>query len=49
MRCGADTGGTFTDVVTDDGSVAKVLSTADDPARALGEEQVMIIEPEPAG
>ena len=32
MRCGADTGGTFTDVVVDDGRVAKVLSTPTDPA-----------------
>jgi 5-oxoprolinase (ATP-hydrolysing) len=32
---GADTGGTFTDVVADDGRVAKVLSTPDDPSRAL--------------
>ncbi len=37
MRCGADTGGTFTDVVADDGRVAKVLSTPDDPARAVAE------------
>jgi N-methylhydantoinase A/oxoprolinase/acetone carboxylase beta subunit len=37
MRCGADTGGTFTDLVADDGRVTKVLSTADDPARALRE------------
>jgi N-methylhydantoinase A/oxoprolinase/acetone carboxylase beta subunit len=36
MRCGADTGGTFTDLVADDGRVAKVLSTPGDPARALG-------------
>src|SRR5205085_825185 len=34
MRCGADTGGTFTDLVADDGRVLKVLSTPDDPARA---------------
>jgi N-methylhydantoinase A/oxoprolinase/acetone carboxylase beta subunit len=33
--CGADTGGTFTDVVAADGSVAKVLSTPDDPGRAV--------------
>src|SRR5947208_4785751 len=37
MRCGADTGGTFTDVVADDGRVAKVLSTPDDPSRAVRE------------
>ncbi|MEA2685079.1 MAG: N-methylhydantoinase [Actinomycetota bacterium] len=35
MRCGVDTGGTFTDVVTDDGRVVKVLSTPADPARAV--------------
>ena len=35
MRSGVDTGGTFTDVVADDGRVAKVLSTRDDPARAV--------------
>src|ERR687885_457704 len=34
-RYGADTGGTFTDLVADDGRVAKVLSTPDDPSRAL--------------
>ena len=37
MRVGADTGGTFTDVVTDDGRIAKVLSTPDDPGRAVRE------------
>ena len=31
MRVGVDTGGTFTDVVADDGTVAKVPSTPDDP------------------
>jgi N-methylhydantoinase A len=35
MRLGVDTGGTFTDLVGDDGRVAKVPSTPDDPARAL--------------
>ncbi|HEV2811330.1 MAG TPA: hydantoinase/oxoprolinase family protein [Acidimicrobiales bacterium] len=35
MRVGADTGGTFTDVVASDGTVAKVLSTPDDPGRAV--------------
>jgi N-methylhydantoinase A/oxoprolinase/acetone carboxylase beta subunit len=35
VRGGADTGGTFTDLVAEDGSVVKVLSTPDDPARAL--------------
>ena len=35
MHVGADTGGTFTDLVTEDGRVVKVLSTPDDPGRAL--------------
>lgn len=35
-RClGVDTGGTFTDVVADDGTIAKVSSTPDDPGRAV--------------
>jgi N-methylhydantoinase A/oxoprolinase/acetone carboxylase beta subunit len=37
MRLGVDTGGTFTDLVADDGTVTKVPSTPDDPARALRE------------
>ena len=37
MHVGVDTGGTFTDLVADDGRVAKVLSSADDPGRAVGE------------
>ncbi|MGK2948468.1 MAG: hydantoinase/oxoprolinase family protein [Acidimicrobiales bacterium] len=35
MRVGADTGGTFTDVVGDDGRATKVLSTPDDPGAAV--------------
>src|ERR687892_1708211 len=35
MRFGVDTGGTFTDVVGDDGRVTKVPSTPDHPSRAL--------------
>jgi len=35
MRVGVDTGGTFTDVVTDDGRVAKVPSTPRDPGDAV--------------
>ena len=35
MRVGVDTGGTFTDVVADDGRVVKVPSTPADPARAV--------------
>jgi N-methylhydantoinase A/oxoprolinase/acetone carboxylase beta subunit len=35
MRVGADTGGTFTDVVAPDGRVAKVLSTPADPGEGV--------------
>jgi 5-oxoprolinase (ATP-hydrolysing) len=35
MRVGTDTGGTFTDLVTADGRIAKVPSTPDDPGRAV--------------
>ena len=35
MRVGADTGGTFTDVVAADGSIAKVPSTPEDPGLAV--------------
>ena len=35
LHIGVDTGGTFTDLVTADGDVAKVLSTPDDPVRAV--------------
>jgi N-methylhydantoinase A/oxoprolinase/acetone carboxylase beta subunit len=35
VRVGADTGGTFTDVVAADGSVAKVPSTPGDPGEAV--------------
>ena len=35
MRVGVDTGGTFTDVVADDGRIAKVLSTPADPSEAV--------------
>lgn len=34
-RVGVDTGGTYTDVVTADGTARKILSTPDDPARAV--------------
>jgi N-methylhydantoinase A/oxoprolinase/acetone carboxylase beta subunit len=36
VQVGVDTGGTFTDLVTAAGAVVKVLSTPDDPARAIG-------------
>ena len=35
MRVGVDTGGTFTDVVTEDGDVVKVPSQPADPAAAV--------------
>jgi N-methylhydantoinase A/oxoprolinase/acetone carboxylase beta subunit len=35
VQVGVDTGGTFTDLVAADGRVAKVLSTPDDPSRAI--------------
>jgi N-methylhydantoinase A/oxoprolinase/acetone carboxylase beta subunit len=35
MRVGVDTGGTFTDVVTDGGAVRKLPSTPSDPSRAV--------------
>jgi N-methylhydantoinase A/oxoprolinase/acetone carboxylase beta subunit len=35
MIVGVDTGGTFTDVVDEDGAVVKVLSSREDPARAV--------------
>jgi len=35
MRCGVDTGGTFTDVVAADGRVVKVLSTPSAPEQAV--------------
>jgi len=42
VRVGADSGGTFTDVVTDDGRITKVPSTPDDPGAAVrtGMQQV---------
>jgi N-methylhydantoinase A/oxoprolinase/acetone carboxylase beta subunit len=43
MRVGADTGGTFTDLVAADGTIAKVPSTPDDPGDAVrrGIERVL--------
>lgn len=37
MQVAVDTGGTFTDLVTDDGRLEKVLSTPRDPGRAIRE------------
>ena len=36
VQVGVDAGGTFTDLVADDGRVVKVSSTPDDPAQAVG-------------
>src|SRR4051794_6834706 len=36
MRAGVDTGGTFTDVVFEDGRIAKVPSTPADPSQGVG-------------
>jgi N-methylhydantoinase A/oxoprolinase/acetone carboxylase beta subunit len=47
VRVGVDTGGTFTDAVADDGRSAKVPSTPDDPAEAVG-AAVRALEPAPA-
>jgi N-methylhydantoinase A/oxoprolinase/acetone carboxylase beta subunit len=46
---GADTGGTFTDVVAADGSVAKVPSTPKDPGRALRRGLALATEATPPG
>ena len=35
MRIGADSGGTFTDIVGTDGPILKIPSTSDDPGRAV--------------
>jgi N-methylhydantoinase A/oxoprolinase/acetone carboxylase beta subunit len=35
MRIGSDTGGTFTDLVAEDGTITKVPSTRDDPGEAV--------------
>lgn len=37
VRVGSDAGGTFTDLVTEHGTVTKVLSTPDEPARAVSQ------------
>ncbi|HYH51430.1 MAG TPA: hydantoinase/oxoprolinase N-terminal domain-containing protein, partial [Acidimicrobiia bacterium] len=46
---GADTGGTFTDLVTADGRIVKVLSTPRDPGRAVREGLAAFELDEPAG
>lgn len=47
MRIGADSGGTFTDVVGTDGRILKIPSTPDDPGRAV-RDAVARLSPDPA-
>ncbi|MGH9274941.1 MAG: hydantoinase/oxoprolinase family protein [Acidimicrobiales bacterium] len=47
MRVGVDTGGTFTDVVADDGRIVKVLSTPSDPGAAVRSGLAAIISDRP--
>jgi N-methylhydantoinase A/oxoprolinase/acetone carboxylase beta subunit len=49
VQVGVDTGGTFTDLVAADGRVAKVLSTPDDPARAIRQAVAGAAPAGPAG
>lgn len=50
MRIGADTGGTFSDLVADDGRITKILSTPDAPDRAVaaGVDQLTGTDARPA-
>jgi N-methylhydantoinase A/oxoprolinase/acetone carboxylase beta subunit len=48
MRVGSDTGGTFTDLVAEDGTIVKVPSTPDDPGRAVGAGIAAVAEDRPA-
>jgi N-methylhydantoinase A/oxoprolinase/acetone carboxylase beta subunit len=47
VRIGVDAGGTFTDLVGDDGSVVKVGSTPDDPGVAVGAAIAQVIDHPP--
>ncbi|MCD9623417.1 hydantoinase/oxoprolinase family protein [Rhabdothermincola salaria] len=47
-RVGSDTGGTFTDLVTADGRIAKVPSTRDDPGRAVRDGLALLLGDEQA-
>lgn len=49
MRIGVDTGGTFTDVVAEDGTIAKVPSTPDDPGAAVRRGAATALEGRAAG
>ena len=42
-RIGSDTGGTFTDLVVPTGEILKVLSTPDDPGRAVAEGVLVLL------
>jgi N-methylhydantoinase A/oxoprolinase/acetone carboxylase beta subunit len=48
VQVGADTGGTFTDLVSADGRSTKVLSTRDDPGQAVA-DGLAALAAEPAG
>jgi len=48
MRVGVDTGGTFTDVITEDGRVAKVPSTPRDPGTAVRDGVAALVSQRPA-
>ena len=48
MQVGVDTGGTFTDLVTDTGTVVKVLSTPDHPDQAVRETIERVTTSRPA-
>lgn len=48
MRVGVDTGGTFTDLVGDDGRIVKVSSTPDDPASAVRDAVARVSGSRPA-
>jgi N-methylhydantoinase A/oxoprolinase/acetone carboxylase beta subunit len=48
MHLASDTGGTFTDLVTADGRIAKVPSTPDDPGRAVREGVAQLADQRPS-
>jgi N-methylhydantoinase A/oxoprolinase/acetone carboxylase beta subunit len=48
LRAASDTGGTFTDLVTSDGRIAKVPSTPDDPGRAVRDGLALLDAGHPA-
>ena len=48
MQVGADSGGTFTDVVGSDGRIAKVPSTPEDPGAAVRTGMAQVGDGRPA-